>query len=543
MYRNIIFANILLLLTISTWFRVCGLENLPGINGDEAWYGVQAFQASTGRPFALRTPTGLPLNPFFIGIEVPLIRVFRPSYWILRVPAALSGVLTMALTFWLGSRILDRTTALIATMLLAVLPSAIGYSRFGWDASQTPLFSVLALYFAFRGKTLAMLISLAFCVLVHASNIFLFPVLMCPFLVSLWDAEKEPVKRRLIVVLTAVLGLLALLVLVLIDSGSGHSLLTSRAAPSNCLRFLEHYGRLISGLSLYEFVVGPLMPRTRTLYDGAFWGLFLALLVFGGLRLIRGRRWDRLALIAGLVLGAMSLYLVTGPEVIRPHRERYGMYLVVPTILVIASLIDAVLPGSDEARLRNARQAGFAVMLVLGWIMLYSFKVQYFDGLTATGGESHLAFRTSRIEPKQQALRLVLEDLARMRQAAARDEDGAQSPGGPNELISRGVVSVQPIVAENWWIYWPLRFLACQNPEIDVIPFKEDSSFHVLADQAQRAPAMTTLSSGGYAVAFAGGVLEQLVISTFSPDRLHHWDILDYGGRKLITVFRVKPNR
>lgn len=529
-----------MIVATSLWCRVHSLENLPGINGDEAWYGVQAFQISTGRPFALRTPTGLPLNPFFTGMEVPLVRVFRPSFWILRVPAVVSGILAMALIFWLGSRILDRTTALIATILLAVLPSAIGYSRFGWDSSQTLLFSFLALYFAHRGKTLALLICFAFCLLVHASNIFLFPVLLCPFLVALWSAEKVPTKRRLILVLTAVLGLLALLVLVLIDSDPGRFPLAPRAAPSNWLRFFGHYGRLISGITLYEFVVGPLSPRTRDVYDGAFWGLFLALLVFGGPRLIRDRCWDRLALIAGLVLGALGLYLVTGPDLIQPHRERYGMYLVVPTILVIASLVTAVLPLKDETRLRNARQAGFAVMVVLGWIILYSFKVQYFDALRSTGGESHLTFRTSQIEPKQQAIQLILEDLARLRRAAARVEGNAQSPGNPNEPIGRGVDSVQPVIAENWWLYWPLRFLACRNPEIDIIPFEDDASFLVLADRAKRAPAMTTLSSGGYAVAFAGGDFEKLLASSIPADRLDRWDILDYGGRKLITVFRVQ---
>jgi 4-amino-4-deoxy-L-arabinose transferase-like glycosyltransferase len=531
-----------LIITTSLWFRVCSLENLPGINGDEAWYGVQAFQILTGRSFAFRTPTGLPLNPFFTGMEVPLLLVFRPSFWILRAPAVLSGVLAVALIYWLGSRILDRTTALIAAMLLAVLPSAIGYSRFGWDASQTPLFTILALYCAFRGKTLAMLICFALCLLVHASNIFLFPVLLAPYLVALWIAEKEPTKRRLILALTVALGLLSLLLLVLIDSRSDRFLLASRVAPSNWLRFLGHYGRLISGVTLYEYVVGQLSPRTRELYDVGFWGLFLALLFIGLPRLIRDQCWDRVALIIGLALGALSLYLVTGPDVIQPHRERYGMYLIVPTILVIASLVTAALPRRDEAQFRIARRAGFAVMLLLGWMMLYSFKVHYFDALETTGGESHLAFRTSQVEPKQQAIQLILDDLVRRRQAAVRDHGKAQSPGNLNERIGREGRSVQPVIAENWWLYWPIRFLACGQSGVDVIPFDDDASFLILEDRAQRARSLTTLSSGGYAVAFAGGDFERLVSSTFPTDRLERWHILDYGGTRMITVFRV-PSR
>ena len=542
MIKKLLYINVILILTTSLWFRVGGLENLPGINGDEAWYGVQAFLIATGRPFAWRTPTGLPMNPFFTGIEVPLIWGFRPSFWILRTPAVLSSMIAMPLVYWLGKRMFDRTTALIAAMLMAVLPTTIGYARFGWDTSQTPLFSFLALYFAFRGKSLMMLICFALCLLVHPVNVFLFPALLPPFLVALWAAETVPARRRVILALTAVLGLLALLILAFIDSGSDRSVLASRALPGNWLRFLGHYGRLISGITLYEFVVGPVSLRTRYLHDGTFWGLFVTLIVFGGRCLIRDRRWDRLAVIAGLFLGALSFYLITGPDAIQPHRERYGMFLIVPTTLLIACLVSALLPGSDKNPLQIARQVGFLVLLVLGWMMLYSFKVHYFDALLASGGESHLTFRTSQIEPKQQAIQLILDDIARLKQGAARDEDNAPSQGDPIAPIGGGIDRVQPVLAENWWLFWPLRFLACRNREVDVVPFEEDSSFAVLADRPKLVRGTEILASGGYAVAFAGGDFEQLITSTFPPDRLVRWDILDYGGRKLITVVRVKPN-
>ena len=61
-------------------FRTSDLGNLPGINGDEGWYGVQVNSMLAGRPFAMRTPTGLPLNPFFAGVQVPLLfSSSRPS--------------------------------------------------------------------------------------------------------------------------------------------------------------------------------------------------------------------------------------------------------------------------------------------------------------------------------------------------------------------------------------------------------------------------------------------------------------------------------
>src|SRR5262249_1615115 len=324
---------------------------------------------------------------FFTGPQVLLLLAFRPSFWILRAPAVASGILAVVVMFWLGSRMFDRTTAAIASMLLAVLPSMIGYSRLGWYVHQTPLFSLPAFYFAFRGKTLALLISFALCVWVHASNIFLFPVLLGPFLVALWKEEQDISKRRLILGVTAAFALLGLVGLVWIDWHDSRIRLGSRALPENWLHFLALYGRLVSGASLYEFVVGPLPPATRVQYDAAFWGSFIALIVCGTPRLARTGRWEFFALFAGLATGALWLYLVGGTEVIRPHRERYGMYLVVPTILVVAPLIAAGLPRPDDARAALTRPIMCAALLAGASVLLYSFKVHYFDALRATGGE------------------------------------------------------------------------------------------------------------------------------------------------------------
>jgi hypothetical protein len=528
-----------LLLAASAWFRVCDLENLPGINGDEAWYGVQAYQIGSGKAFEWRTTSGLPLNPFFSGPQVLLLLVLRPSFWMLRVPAVISGILTVALVFWLGARVLDRTTAAMAALLTAVLPSLIGYSRLGWYVHQTPLFSMPALYFAFRGKTLAMLVAFGLCVFVHASNVFLFPVLLGPFLAVLWKQEESTARRRLILGATAACALLLLVGLVWLDGHDGRLGLASRSLPENWLRFLGLYGRLVSGASLYEFVVGPLSPETQAGYDGVFWGLFLPLLVFGVPRLCRERHWERLALIGGLAVGALGLYLVGGPEVIRPHRERYGMYLVLPTTLAAACLLSAVLPGRGDGRAGITRPALLAALFAAACIPLYSFKVHYLDALRRTGGESHLTFRTAQIEPKQQALRMILDDVLSRTGTICQRRGGARALGG-NDQVAAGSRSVEPVIAEDFWLYWPLRFLACGRAEIEIVPFEEDETFALLAKEAKRAPALEILASGGYAVAFAGGALERRVTSAFPPGRLERRDVLDYGGRKLISVFRVE---
>ncbi len=539
--RWFIVANVIALAAVSLWFRVTGLNNLPGINGDEAWYGVQVLNMLAEKWFSLRTPSGLPLNPFFISLEAPFLCAFQPSFWILRAPAVISGLIAVVLALVLGSRMLDRTTALLAALLLAVLPSTLGYSRFGWDASQIPLFSLLVIYFGFRGNGLGSLLSFVACLIVHASSVFLLPVAVALFAVTLWRQQIDPAKRKMILWITAAIGLIPLVTWILLQPGSERlSLLLERAAPQNWLRFLQHYGRLITGVSLNHFVVGPLNSEADRWSDGVFWSLVLGLLVLGVPRLAKKMQWDRIALLIGLALGATALYLATGPELLRPDRGRFGLYLVVPTILGVSCLASSLLPESNGRRSAVARQACLAALVLCGWAGLFAYKSRYIDALKATGGESHVTFRTAAVEPKQRALQLILDDISqrgspRLAQASNHPKDD-----------DRGC----PILAENWSLYWPLRFLSWKNPNIEIISPEGDG--YQPYDHSRSVPELVRfldgelkrfldgMSAGGYAVAFADERLEHRITTSIPADRRDRWDINDYAGRRLMSVFRIK---
>ena len=87
-YRLLPTVNALGLLLAAVWLRCCLLGNVPGCNGDEAWYGVQAWRAVHGEPFCWQTPTGNPLNGFFLGPLALLHVWFAPSIALLRSVAA-----------------------------------------------------------------------------------------------------------------------------------------------------------------------------------------------------------------------------------------------------------------------------------------------------------------------------------------------------------------------------------------------------------------------------------------------------------------------
>ena len=77
-------VNALGLLLVAVWFRCRWLGNIPGVNGDEAWYGVQALRFLWERQFHVQTPTHNPPNPLFLGPLILLHVPLRPSIVLLR---------------------------------------------------------------------------------------------------------------------------------------------------------------------------------------------------------------------------------------------------------------------------------------------------------------------------------------------------------------------------------------------------------------------------------------------------------------------------
>ena len=76
-----------LVIAIAILFRVYALGRLPGINGDEAWYGVQAQHWVNGEMVTWRTPSGNLPGPLQLGGLLLLQSVFEPSFALLRYAA------------------------------------------------------------------------------------------------------------------------------------------------------------------------------------------------------------------------------------------------------------------------------------------------------------------------------------------------------------------------------------------------------------------------------------------------------------------------
>ena len=202
--RLLLVVNVLAILAVAIALRGWRLGNIPGLNGDEAWSGVQAMRLIGGQSISLRTPTGNPVNPFYLGPLALLHLFLTPSITVLRIPALVSGLAVLAVNFFLCRRVFGSTVAGVSTLLLAVLPLNIAYSRFAWDASQTVLATTLVLYLGLqlvprgdgsRRSLLPPLLVYAAAVWIHPTNVFAGWLLFVPIAQSYRSELREGLAR------------------------------------------------------------------------------------------------------------------------------------------------------------------------------------------------------------------------------------------------------------------------------------------------------------------------------------------------------------
>ncbi|HTU25995.1 MAG TPA: hypothetical protein VMF30_11390 [Pirellulales bacterium] len=559
-WRLVTVANLLALLVAALVLRGWQLGNIPGLNGDEAWLGVQANHLAAGEAIAWRTPTGNPVNPFLLLPVAALQWVFGSSVVALRATAVASGIAALVANFWLCRRVFDRRSAVMSTALLAVLPITIAYSRFAWDASQTPLATILVLYFglatieralvrpAAAGKYcsslpavqtqadwLPALVAFGIAIWIHPTNVFAGWLLIVPAIFRYGEdwrgairAAWRPVdeaggwQRWMAVrVGAAVIGV-ALLAGAWLCRGLIGTAIWRLLDPAQAGLFLRRLVQLFSGTTIFEFIPGP--PRTSTALDALDIG-FVSLATVSVLGLSQRLRKNDSArercLTVAMTLMVGTFYLVAGPEALAPHFERYGMCLVAPgaVLLAIGWSYWLVPRGNGQGRAIRARAVG-VVMAVVAWASLANFVCDYFEVFHASGGTSHMAFRTAAVEPKLAALEAIV---------AAKEETGRSAATG----AAQGEIW---IVADSWWSYWPLAYFAGGRHDVHVVPrdtWPQERGRIAADDELWQVGFVT---AGGTYLPKETGLANAPAGSQISPQEIV---VRDYGGEPLLRIERL----
>lgn len=474
--------------------RSVALDRLPGINGDEAWYGVNVNELLAGRTPFLHTPSGNPVNPVHSLPLLLISLVASPSFAVLRAPEVCWGVLAIVLAYPLLARPLGSRAAALATLLLTVAPTALVYARFGWDPSGTPLVTLVALALALRDRPISAAAAGVLAFLVHPTNVFLGPMLLAawaPHAIRRYRGAPEPLRRRLLVAgsLLAVIALPlgAALTVAVARMGRLPSLemVTERVTSAEAwFRSGLSLVRLLSGVTATTYVAGP-MPAPVPVMADIVTVVMLATAIIAALGSRASTphaRW----LAIGLGVTVLMFHVVAGPVALEPGLERYAMALLVPMCLAAAAGLDAAMQRSEprSAEMGQGR-ALFAVLTVAAFVAASSVVIGggYFRPLIVFGGDAHPTFRTGHVEPKLAAYEFIRRDSA----------------GEP-------VVSV---FAEDWWIYWPTRYLAL--PDFGRVFVEIIGSTPPLYAAGARPPAPPAAARKVYAIVFADGAAHQSI--------------------------------
>ncbi len=321
------------LLILACLARVLWLGNIPGINGDEAWFGVQMIGT---RPVTWFTPTGLFLNPFFI---IPLWifqRFSPPAFWVLRMPAVLSGLLLLALGYFLLKKQIGVLPALIFVALAAGLPDLIVYARFGWDPSETGLAMLIVFYFALSRKWGLCLVAVVLSLIIQPTNIFALAILIIFFGAEPFKHSIGSRQGRRILGALGLFFVVLVLFLVLESKRIGIAGLATDQLFSlpGWLGLFASYGDLISGVMLYRYISTPIQGLTLVLHDLFIWVILLSTIILGCWYSIKRRDFVIVALVGGLLVSLVGVHITMADANLLPY-NRYLQFLIVPTLLLV----------------------------------------------------------------------------------------------------------------------------------------------------------------------------------------------------------------
>lgn len=153
MSRRTALQLMVLCLLVAAALRLPKLTEIPpGLHYDEAANGLLAQEIGLGgeRPIFIASYTGK--ETLFFYLAGGLMRVSGPSVFTLRLTSAYLGLLTVAVTFWMGTELLgDRRIAIVAAALIAISFWQVLFSRLGFRAISQPLLQAITVAALFRG--------------------------------------------------------------------------------------------------------------------------------------------------------------------------------------------------------------------------------------------------------------------------------------------------------------------------------------------------------------------------------------------------------
>ncbi len=155
--NTFIIAVILAFAFVIRFFNIA--NNPPSLTADEAALGYNAYSIlKTGRD---EHGVFLPVIFKSFGDYKPGLYVYLTTFFValfgltetaVRLPSVLGGTLSVFFVYLLIKKLFNQKVALIASLLFAINPWSIHFSRGAWEVNIALLFTIMAVYFFFMAQ-------------------------------------------------------------------------------------------------------------------------------------------------------------------------------------------------------------------------------------------------------------------------------------------------------------------------------------------------------------------------------------------------------
>jgi 4-amino-4-deoxy-L-arabinose transferase-like glycosyltransferase len=313
---------LLLILAIAAILRLVFLGTIPnGFFCDEASNGYDSYsilhtmrdQYGEFLPMFARA-----LNDYrpslYIFLTIPFIKIFGLNEFATRLPAAVIGILTVLVVFYLVKEIFGQKVAFISALLLSISPWHIQFSRIAFEAILLPfLFSLAVLFFvkSFSNINYLILSAVVFALSLHtyqAARVFV-PLFLLGLVILYWQHLWKHRKQTLIA--------LALFLLIFIPlfsfwiSPEGMARAASSRVQINPITILQYYLSYLNPNFL--FIEGDPIVRHSPAKIGQLYYFEFFTVILGIFYLFKEQRKEKSILLLWLFLYPIPAAL-TSPE-------------------------------------------------------------------------------------------------------------------------------------------------------------------------------------------------------------------------------------
>jgi 4-amino-4-deoxy-L-arabinose transferase-like glycosyltransferase len=143
---------LILILAYASFLRLYHFSSLPpGLDHDEAMNGANVLEILETHQLKVFYPENNGREGLYIAILVPFVAVLGNKAWVLRLPAAGFGILTVWGTYLLAAELFSAPVGLLSAFFLATSFWHMNFSRIGFRAIASPCLLTFGLYLFLSG--------------------------------------------------------------------------------------------------------------------------------------------------------------------------------------------------------------------------------------------------------------------------------------------------------------------------------------------------------------------------------------------------------